>query len=97
MDGYPIEVGDAVFDTAFGPGRVTFLADNGGSTVSFGKMTVAYDMNGRTRRFSRRTLFWKNPIIAAPPKADARWSIVRAMAAAAVNVVTQNNIEDEDV
>lgn len=82
LDGYDAQVGDKVYDVAFGSGKVDHLGDNGSISVRFGDGRTAGYNGGRTRRFTVRTLYWHNPVVAAPPKDTVLWEIVRAAAAA---------------
>lgn len=94
MDGQLVELGDRVFDVAFGAGVVTYLAPDGGTTVTFDtNRTIGYNAAGNTRRFTHRTLFWHNPIAVAPPKEGNNWAAVSAsMKALAAVLVRQGGV-----
>lgn len=87
LDGYDVQRGDAVYDVAYGAGRVTHLADNGSITVTFGDGRQAGYTDGRTRRFPQRTLYWKDPVVAVPAKDATLWNCVKAAAAAVANTL----------
>lgn len=95
LDGADVRIKDSVYDVAYGAGKVTHLADNGGITVRFGDGREAGYVEGRTPRFPQRTLYWQNPIVAVPPKSMRRWVAVRAAAAAVANSLTNTGNESD--
>lgn len=88
LDGEAVQLGDRVFDVAFGAGYVTYLAPDGGVTVTFDtNRSAGYRPGGVTRRFTHRTLYWHNPITVPPPKGAANWAAVAASAQAVAGVL----------
>lgn len=87
LDGYDVRVDDTVYDVAYGAGKVTHLADNGSITITFSDGRQAGYLEGRTRRFPQRTLYWKDPIVAVPPKDAKLWVCVKAAASAVANTL----------
>lgn len=96
MDGQPVNLGDRVFDVAFGSGYVTYLAPDGGVTVVFDtNRSVGYSAGGVTRRFTHRTLFWYNPVVVPPPKGAPNWNALSAAIRALSDVlVTQGGVDE---
>lgn len=85
MDGDAVSVGDQVFDVVYGVGTVAELLDND-IVVSYASMRrrMTYNSSGVLRMKSARTLYWRDPILVAPAKADANWSKIRAVCMAVV-------------
>jgi hypothetical protein len=79
MDGAAIVVGDAVHDTLYGVGRVVELLPTNRFRVNFPSKPhgLVYDVNGVGVRYTRRTLFWHDPVIATPPKDSRIWLLLR--------------------
>lgn len=84
LDGYEVAVGDHVFSVGSGRGTITQVMTANRFMVVFdtGRSGV-YEDNGRAVRASHQSLFWHNPIIAAPLKHEQSWNrlvpVVRAM------------------
>jgi hypothetical protein len=77
LDGYPIVVGDQVFDivlnrsgTVLSVGPATqFRVDMGGDSP------MVYHGNGMFVNVKR--LYWRNPILTLPRKADSQWAMIQ--------------------
>lgn len=75
LDSENIEVGNQVYDVVFGNGTVSQTRIDGSFVVSFagrGKLIV-YSAAGKSRHNNMRTLYWHNPIVLIPMKAEASW------------------------
>ncbi len=66
MDGYDVLVGDSVFDVTRGPGVVESVGDDR-FVVAFRDLATTYTGTGHGG-FSRRTLYWADPVPVAPSK-----------------------------
>lgn len=79
MDGETINAGDKVFDLLYGSGTVIELLPVNRFRVTFPSKIhgLVYDVNGVGVRYSRRTLFWYDPVFTAPPKNPVLWSLLR--------------------
>jgi len=85
MDSFPIIVGDNVHDTAYGPGRVVTLMSGNRFQVAFPQgRSYVYNDGGVNSRFTIRTLFWRDPVIAVPTKTDDDWTAIRNVCSAVV-------------
>jgi len=89
LDGYNIELGDGVYDVLFGQGRVTELLSDGRFRVAFSHKNslMTYEGSGVSARYTRRTLFWHDPVIMYPPKGDVRWGQLRPILISIVNTL----------
>lgn len=86
MDNEVVAVGDQVYDTAFGLGVVTEIRIDRRFVVLFeNHRRSVYAGSGYTRELAHRTLFWRNPILIAPPRNEQRWSLVQRL----LNVILQ--------
>lgn len=91
MDGSPVLVGDSVYDTAYGTGTVAELMSVDRFRVSFPQgRTYVYSDAGVNTRFTIRTLFWRNPVIAVPAKNDNAWTAISAVCSAVVSAMRVN-------
>lgn len=74
FDGSSVELGDSMYDLAYGPGVVTELDPaHQVFRVTFGKRMFTYTLAG-VGNFQRKTLFWREPIGGFyPTKNDAIW------------------------
>lgn len=89
MDGSPVLVNDAVFDTQYGTGEVEQILIDNRFTVLFSGLNrrVTYNGSGLSARFQVRTLFWHDPIIAVPAKSDANWLKIKQIATVLVSAL----------
>lgn len=68
MDGYPVSVGDSVYDLLLGGGHVSYV-DESQIQVSFGGgRTLTYSPSGHFGTVKR--LYWTDPILEIPHKND---------------------------
>jgi hypothetical protein len=72
LDNSPITVGAKVFDLVHAWGEVTRVGTNT-FTVAFGQHQVAFSFSGIAQGAGRRTLYWHDPIVIAPPKDATTW------------------------
>lgn len=73
LDSYPVLIGDRVVDVAFGAGVVVSVSSSQ-FAVSFPNATSQiYSSLGQSTTFSRRTLYWADPVdvVGPPPKPAA--------------------------
>lgn len=78
FDGENISPGDKVFDVLYGDGVVQELLAADRFLVRFGGgRTGAYAASGIGVRFTRKTLFWNDPIIVLPYKNNYQWLNMR--------------------
>ena len=79
MDSDEIVLGDRVYDVLYGNGTVREILVEGRFRVQFdGKKTMkTYAGTGIGVRYSKRTLFWHDPLFGAPPKDESRWHAFR--------------------
>lgn len=87
IDGSIVEVGDQVYDVAFGLGEVTEVQEAEKRLVArFGERRFSYNAQG-LGNFPMRTLYWRNPIQGPPPKDEATWNLYRKLTQAVAKVV----------
>lgn len=79
MDGEVVKIGDRVFDLLYGSGTVNELLPVNRFRVTFPSKLhgLVYDVNGVGVRYTRRTLFWYDPVFVAPPKNPLLWDLLR--------------------
>ena len=77
MDGYIVEVGDTVYDTAYGNGRVTAVLTSNRFQVAFPQGRSYVYSEGVNSRFTVRTLFWRDPVVVIPTKEEAKWTALQ--------------------
>lgn len=89
MDGATVNVGDRVYDTAYGPGVVEQLLVDSRFVVMFSTVSrrQTYSTSGTGVRFPTRTLFWHDPIIAVPAKDDTGWLKIQQICRAVVETL----------
>lgn len=70
IDGYDVKPGEKLWHVVLGEGTVTEITPEGSARVTFG--TANYLFNATLRRPGERvrTLYWQNPVHAAPPPAS---------------------------
>ena len=76
FDGETVTVGDAVYDVAYGHGKVERVeeAENKMFCI-FNTRMIAYDVRG-VGSFGRKTLFWRDPIGSLKPSKDrTKWEL----------------------
>lgn len=78
LDGHQLEVGQQLYDVAFGPCKVVSLNTNASVTVRFSTLRTLSYTDGVNRRFTHRTLFHHNPVMVAPPPNAEAWGVVAA-------------------
>jgi len=80
LDNEPVAVGDKVFDVCYGPGTVEELLVEDRFRVSFSlNRFVVFNGDGIAARFPRRTLYWHDPVVAAPMKSDEHWGVLASI------------------
>jgi hypothetical protein len=88
LDNENIVVGDSVYDVVLGSGSVHQVRVDGTFVVNFpgrGKLIV-YSALGTSRHNNMRTLYWHNPIVLVPAKAEQTWVKLGLMFRALANI-----------
>lgn len=81
LDGFVVEVGNNLYDLLLNQMGVVTAATPMQVTVDFGSGRVlTYSGNGALS--GRRRLYWSNPILTLPQKADAQWTLLQAVVTA---------------
>lgn len=97
LDNDTVNVGDSVYDLRYGNGTVVGF-DMSRRTISVKfvtpNTTLNYEESGRRGEKFKRSLYWHNPIIAAPMKSDIFWREGISVARAAVDAM--RNIRHKD-
>ena len=90
MDDFDVNIGDVVYDTAYGQGTVKAILTGNRFQVAFpdGRNYV-YTGAGVNSRFTVRTLYWRNPVFAIPEKDEDRWLHVQNVCRAVVSAIRQ--------
>lgn len=81
MDDSEVLVGDKVYDTRYGPGTVvTLLGADDKIEVAFQtpKVQLIFTTGGQHGN-NRRSLYWRDPVVAPPPKDEWRWAEARKL------------------
>ena len=77
MDGAEVLTNSMVHDVARGEG-VVVETDSDKIVVRFGRQQHSYNASG-VGSFGRRTLFWADPIVVAPPANRTYWTFMSAV------------------
>lgn len=75
MDGAGVAIGDSVFDTALGTGKVEELLLDNRIIVRFypSNRRAAYGTSGVAHGKQFRTLYWHDPVLFIPLKNEPKW------------------------
>lgn len=80
LDGFPVLLGDLIWDILLGNNGVVTAVGGGSFTVQFGTRSLTYTGNGNVAGVRRA--YWRNPILTLPQKADSQWPLLQATVAA---------------
>jgi len=90
MDGYAVAIGDTVYDTAYGTGRVVMIMSGGRFQVVFPQgRSYVYSGGGVNSRFTIRTLYWRDPVIVIPTREDNKWSALQNVCRAVASAIRE--------
>ncbi len=78
LDGFPVDLGDNVFDLLLANTGIVTASGGGLFSVSFGAgQTLTYADGGSIA--GRRRAYWRNPILTLPQKNDPQWALLQSV------------------
>lgn len=87
LDGSSVAIGDNVYGVGHGPGQVIELLTEDRFRVQFAAgSTYTFGSDGVMARAQYRSLFWRDPVLAAPGKDETRWNRIVPIITAAMGV-----------
>lgn len=89
MDGVLIEVGMLVYHLQFGTGTVISVHREGQMSVRYGRGIIPATQADISMGLDKgRMVFWRNPIMLAPPADDTAWNALKTLIDSSRSVVT---------